>query len=50
MVRLNREKLISICISLFDFRRNDILPEARPCLKQEDNVLKRRVLSGNDSN
>ena len=30
MVGLNRGKLISICISFFDFRRNDILPEAYP--------------------
>ena len=28
MVRLNSEKQISICISFFDFGRNDILPEA----------------------
>jgi len=30
MIGLNRGKLISICISLFACRRNDILPGAYP--------------------
>jgi hypothetical protein len=46
MIGLNMEKRISICISFFVCRRNDILPDVRPSLVLKDNVLKRGVLSG----